>query len=68
MQLVRFCYEGIKRGVSDAEVEQLLVMAADRVRELDELNHKWGHRDRYLSDDDRALIQDAMKTQSGSSK
>lgn len=68
MQLVRFCYEGIKRGDSNAEVEQLLVLAADRVRQLDEVNHQWGHRDRYLSDDDRALIQDAMKTQSGSSK
>jgi tetratricopeptide (TPR) repeat protein len=68
MQLARFCYESIKRGGSNAEFEQLLVMAADRVRELDEVNHRWGHRDRYLSDDDRALIQGAMKTQSESSK
>jgi hypothetical protein len=68
MQLVRFCDEGKKRGDSNAKVKELLVMATGRVRQLDDVNHHWGHRDRYLSDDDRALIQDAMKTQPGSSK
>jgi hypothetical protein len=68
MQLVRFCDEGMKRGDSNAKVKELLVMTTGRVRQLDDVNHHWGHRDRYLSDDDRALIQDAMKTQPGSSK
>ena len=68
MQLVKFCSEGIRRGDSDTKVKELLVMATGRVSQLDELNHQWGHRDRYLSDDDRAVVQDAMKTLSGSSK
>ena len=68
MQLVRFCDEGMKRGDSTAKVKELLVIATGRVRQLDDVNHHWGHRDRYLSDHDRALIQDAMKTQPGSSK
>ena len=68
VQLVRFCYQGIKRGDSNVEFEALLAMATGRVRQLDEVNHHWGHRDRYLSDADRALIQEAMKTPPESSK
>jgi hypothetical protein len=68
MQLVRFCYQGIKRGDSNIEFEELLAMATGRVRQLDDVNHQWGHRDRYLSDADRALIQEAMKTPPESSK
>lgn len=68
MQFVRFCYQGIKRGDSNIEFEELLAMATGRVRQLDDVNHQWGHRDRYLSDADRALIQEAMKTPPESSK
>jgi hypothetical protein len=68
MQLVKFCDEGVRRGHSNAQVKELLVMATDRVRRLDDVNHHWGHRDRFLSDEDQALIQDAMKTQPESSK
>ena len=68
MQLVRYCHLGLNHDDSNAELNEMLVMATRRVIQLDEVNHRWGHRDRYLNDDDRALIQDAMKTQPGSSK
>jgi hypothetical protein len=68
VQLVRFCRQRIRSGVSHAETREVLAMATDRVQQLDEINHQWGHQDRYLTDDDRTLLQDAMKTQPGSSR
>jgi len=68
MQLVRFCLQRERSGVLRAETDEVLAMATDRVQQLDDINHKWGHQDRYLSDDDRTLLQDAMKTQPEASR
>ena len=68
MQLVRFCHQRMKTGVSHVETGEVLAMATDRVQQLDVINHQWGHQDRYLTGDDRTLLQDAMKTQPGSSR
>ena len=65
MQLVRFCYRRMRTGVSHVEIEEILTTAIDRVRQLDDINHQWGHQDRYLPDDDRSLLQDAKKTLPG---
>ncbi|MFO0998837.1 MAG: O-antigen ligase family protein [Planctomycetaceae bacterium] len=68
MQLIRFCRQRMSLGVLHAETEVLLAIATNRVRQLDDINHQWGHQDRYLTDDDRTLLQDAMRTQPGSSR
>ncbi len=68
MQLVRFCRRRMSSGVSPPETADVLAMATDRVRQLDDINHQWGHEDRYLTDDDRTLLQDATKTQPGASR
>lgn len=68
MQLVRFCHEAVRQSDSNAELVELLATASGRARHLDDTNHQWGHRDRYLSDSDRALIQDVMKMRPESSE
>lgn len=68
MQLVRFCHEYTSQGNSDTETEELLVNATARAIRLDEVNRQWGHRDRFLDDDDRALIQTVLNARNGLSK
>lgn len=63
MQLVRFCRQCVNLDISNPLVDDVLAMATSRVRELDSTNHQWGHKDRFLSDEDRDLLQGVMKTQ-----
>ena len=67
MQLVRSCRR-MRSAVSPANSEETLDMATDRVRQLDDINHQWGHTDRYLTDEDRNLLQEASKTPPGASR
>ncbi len=68
MQLVRLCVQRMRSGVSHAGTKEVLVMATDRVRQLDDINHQWGHLDRYLTANDLSLLQDAIKTQPEASR
>jgi tetratricopeptide (TPR) repeat protein len=68
MQLVRFCSQRMRTVGSHAETAEVLSTAAARAQQLDDINHQWGHQDRYLTDDDRTLLQDAIKTQPESSR
>lgn len=67
MQLVRSCRR-MRSAVSSVNSAETLDMATDRVRQLDDINHQWGHSDRYLTDEDRTLLQEASKTPSDASR
>jgi hypothetical protein len=66
LQLVKLYRQSISGGARTAGDVMVLEKAIKRLRQLDDINHRWGHRDRFLSEDDQALFQDVISTQPGS--
>jgi hypothetical protein len=66
LQLVKLSHRFVTSGDKTDVDETVLGTAIKRLRQLDEINHQWGHRDRFLSEDDQALFQDVISTQPGS--